>query len=299
MRCGGFAGSERKSVGLAGPTPGMFHGEDLVACGRGSLQLLSLCSAGGGAYPCAPGVADTLLYGDRYCNELRVCPRADVTHMTEQATSTECSAQRWHITIEYDGGRFRGWQRHAHACTVQGTIEDALWRFCGERAEVCGAGRTDSGVHALAQSAHLDIVRKVESFRLRDGLNFHLRGSGVCILAAAHVPASFHARFSATQRIYMYRISNRRAPPCLDAQRLWFVPQRLCVERVREAARLLVGRHDFSSFRCVGCTSPSSVRTLDYVDIARQGEHVRMIFAARSFLYRQVRAMVGVWSGSD
>ena len=219
--------------------------------------------------------------------------------MTEQATSTECSAQRWHITIEYDGGRFRGWQRHAHACTVQGTIEDALWRFCGERAEVCGAGRTDSGVHALAQSAHLDIVRKVESFRLRDGLNFHLRGSGVCILAAAHVPASFHARFSATQRIYMYRISNRRAPPCLDAQRLWFVPQRLCVERVREAARLLVGRHDFSSFRCVGCTSPSSVRTLDYVDIARQGEHVRMIFAARSFLYRQVRAMVGslVWVG--
>ncbi|MCA1654126.1 MAG: tRNA pseudouridine(38-40) synthase TruA [Sphingomicrobium sp.] len=200
---------------------------------------------------------------------------------------------RWRLTIEYDGGPFLGWQRQDHGPTVQSTLEEAIARMTGERAAVHGAGRTDAGVHALAMEAHVDIAKPLTPHRLREGINALVRPAPVTVLAVAPVADDWHARFSCVGRRYLYRILDRRAPPAVDRGRVWHVPVTLDVEAMAEAATVLVGRHDFTTFRSVHCQSASPVKTLDTVEIERVGEEIHVRAAARSFLHHQVRSMVG------
>lgn len=203
---------------------------------------------------------------------------------------------RYLLTLEYDGTPFRGWQRQASGPSVQAAVEEAAWRCGGgggEPVAVHGAGRTDAGVHALGQVAHLDLDRDWAPDRLLGALNQHLRPLPVAVLAVRRVADDFHARFSATGRAYVYRILNRRAPPALGRNRCWHVPVLLEDVHMREAARTLVGRHDFTSFRSAECQAPSPVRTLDLVHVARIGELIEIRLAARSFLHHQVRNVVG------
>ena len=200
---------------------------------------------------------------------------------------------RWRLTIEYDGGPFMGWQRQDNGPSVQGRIEAAITRMTGEQAAVHGAGRTDSGVHALAMSAHFDLARPVTAHRLRDGLNALVRPDPIAILAASEVADDWHARFSCIGRRYEYRILNRRAPPALGRGHVWHVPAPLDLAAMAQGAAMLVGRHDFTTFRSAQCQSNSPLKTLDRLDIARDGDLIRIEAAARSFLHHQVRSMVG------
>ncbi len=201
---------------------------------------------------------------------------------------------RYRLTIEYDGRPFSGWQRQAHAPSVQETLERAAGELNGgEPVEVLGAGRTDAGVHALGQAAHLDLTREIRADKLRDALNAHLRPDPVAVLDAEKVGEDFHARFDAIERSYLYRIINRRADLALDAGRAWRAPVRLDHEAMHEAAQALVGQHDFSTFRDAQCQAESPVKTLDSIDVSRLGEEVQVRCAARSFLHRQVRSIVG------
>lgn len=200
---------------------------------------------------------------------------------------------RYRITLEYDGTPFYGWQRQEDIPSVQQTIEEALFRLTGETVTVRGAGRTDTGVHALGQVAHLDLSREWPTDRIRDGLNAHLRPAPIVVLAAAPVAEDFDARFSATRRHYVYRILNRRSPPALDRDRVWHVTYPLDAEAMAVAARPLLGQHDFSTFRAAECQAKSPVKTLDQLDVLREGEEIRVLASARSFLMSQVRSMVG------
>lgn len=200
---------------------------------------------------------------------------------------------RWKLTLEYDGAPFVGWQRQAEGVAVQDVLEEAVFRFSGERATVHAAGRTDAGVHALGQVAHLDLARPVEPFRLRDAINFHAKPAPVAVLAAEAVPAHFHARFSAVERRYRYRILNRRAPPVIERGRVWWYSRPLDAEAMHDAAGALVGRHDFSSFRAALCQANSPVKTLDALDVSRYGDEIEIAARARSFLHHQVRILVG------
>jgi tRNA pseudouridine38-40 synthase len=201
---------------------------------------------------------------------------------------------RYKLTIEYDGGPFRGWQRLGDGePSVQSSIEDAVQRLCGERCDVHGAGRTDSGVHATGQVAHVDLPRAFRADVVRDALNAHLRPHPVAILAAEDAANDFHARFDATARAYLYRIVNRRADLALDVGRAWRIPRPLDVEAMAEGARRLLGRHDFTTFRDSQCQAPNPVKTLDVAAVSRVGDEIRCVFEARSFLHRQVRSMVG------
>jgi len=200
---------------------------------------------------------------------------------------------RYRLTLEYDGAGFVGWQRQDNGPSVQAALEGAIAAFCGETVTVHGAGRTDAGVHALAQVAHVDLTRDAAPDRVRDALNAHLRAAPVAVLAAARVPDEFHARFDARERRYLYRIVNRRAPLVLDRGRAWFVPVPLDAAAMHDAARALIGRHDFTSFRASECQATSPVKTLDALDVARAGEEVHITARARSFLYNQVRILVG------
>ncbi|MGH6947665.1 MAG: tRNA pseudouridine(38-40) synthase TruA [Kiloniellales bacterium] len=200
---------------------------------------------------------------------------------------------RYRLLVEYDGGAFVGWQRQDNGPSVQAALEEAVERFCGERPLIEGAGRTDSGVHALGQVAHLDLAREVKLERLREAMNFHVRPAPVAVLEATLAPPDFHARFSANGRHYRYRIANRRAPLTLERGRAWFVPQPLKVAAMDEAAKSLIGRHDFSSFRASECQAPSPVKTLDALDCKRVGDELVVEARARSFLHNQVRIMVG------
>jgi tRNA pseudouridine38-40 synthase len=200
---------------------------------------------------------------------------------------------RWRLTVEYDGEPFMGWQRQDHGPSVQQALEEALERMTGERTSVMAAGRTDAGVHALAMSAHVDLAKTLTSHRLREGLNALVRPQPISILDAAAVADDWHARFSCIGRRYLYRISNRRAPPALDAGRVWHVVVPLEVEAMQAAAVHLVGRHDFTTFRSVHCQSESPVKTLDRLEVSRFGEEIHIEAAARSFLHHQVRSMVG------
>ena len=173
---------------------------------------------------------------------------------------------RYKLTLEYDGSPFRGWQRQAEQLSVQGTLEDAVAAFCGETVTVYAAGRTDAGVHALGQVAHLDLGREVPLDTLRNALNYHLRPHPVVVHEAAEVPGDFHARFSARARHYRYRIVNRPVPLVLARGQAWFVPGRLDAEVMHEAASRLLGRHDFSSFRSSLCQARSPVKTLELVE---------------------------------
>jgi tRNA pseudouridine38-40 synthase len=200
---------------------------------------------------------------------------------------------RFRLTVEYDGTPFMGWQRQAHGPSVQQAIEEAIAAITGETATVHAAGRTDAGVHALAMAAHVDIDRPITAFRLCEGINARLRPLPVAILAARSVPADWHARFSCVGRRYVYRIVNRRAPLALDAGKAWQVAVPLDADAMDEAARILVGRHDFTTFRSAHCQSESPVKTLDRLAVRRDGDRIEIEAAARSFLHHQVRSMVG------
>jgi tRNA pseudouridine38-40 synthase len=200
---------------------------------------------------------------------------------------------RFRLTVEYDGRPYMGWQRQSHGPSVQQAIEEAAEAITGEPASVHAAGRTDAGVHALAMAAHVDIARAITPFRLAEGLNARLRPLPVAILKAEAVADDWHARFSCIGRRYLYRIVNRRAPLALDSGRAWQVGVPLDAEAMAEAARLLVGRHDFTTFRSAHCQSESPVKTLDRLDVRREGEIILIEAAARSFLHHQVRSMVG------
>ena len=200
---------------------------------------------------------------------------------------------RYKLTLEYDGGPFRGWQRQANGPSVQAALEAAVEAFCGERVSAVAAGRTDSGVHATGQVAHLDLAAETAPERLRDALNFHLRPDPIAVLRAEPVADDFHARFSATRRTYRYLIVNRRAPPALMRGRAWHVSRPLCSESMHEAAQLLVGHHDFTSFRAALCQAKSPLKTLDRLTVLRRGEEIEVTAEARSFLHHQVRNMVG------
>ena len=200
---------------------------------------------------------------------------------------------RWRLTIEYDGRPFMGWQRQDHGPSVQQSLEEAIFRMTGELAAVHAAGRTDAGVHALAMAAHVEIEKGVTEHRLREGLNALVRPDPISVLAVERVPDDWHARFSCIGRKYLYRILNRRAPPALDRGRLWHVAVPLDAGAMAEGAAMLVGRHDFTTFRSVQCQSDSPVKTLDRLDVRRVGDEVQIEAAARSFLHHQVRSMVG------
>jgi tRNA pseudouridine38-40 synthase len=200
---------------------------------------------------------------------------------------------RWRLTVEFDGQPFMGWQRQNHGPSVQQALEEAIFRMTGEMASVHAAGRTDAGVHALAMSAHVDIARNVTEHRLREGINALVRPNPISVTAVEQVPADWHARFSCIGRKYLYRILNRRAPPTLDRGRVWHIALPLDVGTMAKGAGMLVGRHDFTTFRSVHCQSDSPVKTLDRLDVRRAGEEIHVEAAARSFLHHQVRSMVG------
>ena len=200
---------------------------------------------------------------------------------------------RYKLTIEYDGRPYVGWQRQENGRSVQQAIEEAIAGFTGETVTVKGAGRTDSGVHALGQVAHIDLARDWPSDTVRDALNAHLRQETIAILAARLVAADFDARFSAVRRRYLYRLLDRRAPAVIDRGRVWSVGQRLDEEAMHLAAQALVGKHDFTTFRASECQAKSPVKTLDRLDVSRAGDEVTVVAEARSFLHNQVRSMVG------
>ena len=200
---------------------------------------------------------------------------------------------RYKLTLEYDGRGFVGWQRQDNGPSVQAALEAAVKRFCGEAVSVEAAGRTDSGVHALGQVAHVDLDKAADGDTLRDALNFHLKPAAVAVLSAEAVAPDFHARFSATERRYRYRIVNRRARLTLDQGRAWFVPVPLDAGAMGDAAQALAGRHDFTSFRASECQAKSPVKTLAALEVSREGDEIRIEARARSFLHHQVRNMVG------
>ncbi|MGA7427710.1 MAG: tRNA pseudouridine(38-40) synthase TruA [Rhodoplanes sp.] len=200
---------------------------------------------------------------------------------------------RYKLVIEYDGAPFVGWQVQENGVSVQATLEAAVAAFCGESISVRGAGRTDAGVHALGQVAHLDLTREWDADTVRDAINAHLKPHPIAVLSAEIVAATFDARFSALKRHYLYRIVNRRAPLALEAARAWRVARPLDAQAMNAAAQNLVGRHDFTTFRAAECQAKSPVKTLDRLDVERSGEHVRIHASARSFLHHQVRSMVG------
>ena len=200
---------------------------------------------------------------------------------------------RYKLTLEYDGTGFGGWQRQTNALCVQQVVEEALFAICGAPTIARAAGRTDAGVHATAQVVHVDMAREWRLDRLRDGLNAHLRPHPVAVLSAEVAADDFDARHSATARHYLYRIINRPAPLTIDARRAWLVKRRLDAGAMHEAAQLLLGLHDFSTFRDADCQATSPLRTLDRLDVSRLGEEIHIRASARSFLHRQVRSMVG------
>ncbi|MGE0745946.1 MAG: tRNA pseudouridine(38-40) synthase TruA [Rhodospirillales bacterium] len=214
---------------------------------------------------------------------------------------------RYRLTVEYDGAGLVGWQRQDNGPSVQAALEDAVLKFCGEAVTAFAAGRTDAGVHALGQVVHVDIAKETTPDVVRNALNAHLRPAAVAVLDAAAVPETFHARFSAVGRTYLYRIVNRRAPLALDRGRAWLVQAPLDAAAMHAAAQELVGRHDFTSFRAALCQSASPVKTLDRLDVARDGDDIRVHAQARSFLHHQVRNMVGTlklvgegkWTAAD
>ncbi len=200
---------------------------------------------------------------------------------------------RYRLTLEYDGTPFCGWQRQRDRLSVQQALEEAIARFSGESPVTQAAGRTDAGVHALGQVVHFDLERSWDPFRIREALNYHLKPLPVAVLSADEAPAGFEARFSATGRRYEYRILNRRARPALEQQRVWHVPVPLDADAMHAAAQLILGKHDFSTFRAAECQANTPIRTLDRLDVRRQADMVVITAAARSFLHHQVRSMVG------
>ncbi|WP_300544790.1 tRNA pseudouridine(38-40) synthase TruA [Maricaulis sp.] len=200
---------------------------------------------------------------------------------------------RYKLTLEYDGTPFSGWQRQDNGPSVQESLERAAAALDEAPVTVYGAGRTDSGVHALGQVAHIDLVKDLAPDKVRDALNYHLQPDPVAVLDAEPVPETFHARFSATKRHYLYRMIDRRPPLTLDRGQVWRVPRPLDAGAMHHAAQALLGQHDFTTFRDAQCQADSPVKTLDAISVSRYGEEVQLTCSARSFLHRQVRSMVG------
>jgi tRNA pseudouridine38-40 synthase len=200
---------------------------------------------------------------------------------------------RYRLTIEYDGTGLVGWQRQPAGVSVQGALETAIAAFCGERVTVHGAGRTDAGVHALAQIAHVDLPRAIPPETIRGAVNHHVRPQAISVLGVEEAPDDFHARISARGRVYCYRILNRRAPPALDRGRVWHVAPPLDLAAMQAGAARLIGHHDFSTFRDSLCQAKSPVKTLDALDFTQMGDEIHIEARARSFLHHQVRNMVG------
>jgi len=214
---------------------------------------------------------------------------------------------RYKLTIEYDGAPFAGWQIQPEGLTVQGVLTAAVEALSGEKTMVQGAGRTDAGVHARGQVAHVDLAKAWDADTVRDALNAHLRPHPVAVLTAARVADDFNARTSALKRHYLYRVINRRADLTLDLGHAWRVPRPLDTAAMQAAAQRLLGKHDFTTFRSTECQAASPVKTLDQLNVERSGDEVAVIASARSFLHRQVRSMVGSlvmvgegkWSAND
>lgn len=214
---------------------------------------------------------------------------------------------RYRLTIEYDGTPFAGWQRQHGQPSVQAALEDAIMRLGEEDVTVSGAGRTDAGVHAMGQVAHVDLQKDWKPGKLMGAINAQVRPDPVSVLDVAIVDEDFHARFSATARHYRFRILDRQPPPALDRNRVWWVPHALETQAMHEAAQTLVGHHDFTTFRSAQCQSKSPVKTLDRLDVVREGAEVVVYASARSFLHNQVRSLVGTlklagegkWSAAD
>lgn len=200
---------------------------------------------------------------------------------------------RYRLLVEYDGRPYRGFQAQERLPSIQGAIEKAVMGFSGQKIRLIGAGRTDTGVHATGQVIHMDLEQDWRPAVVRDALNAYLMPQPISILEAKKVADDFHARFSATGRRYLYRILNRRSPPAIDQGRVWHVRRPIDVEAMNEAAQVLVGHHDFTTFRDMQCQSRSPLKTLDVARVWREGQEVHLVFEARSFLHRQVRSMTG------
>jgi tRNA pseudouridine38-40 synthase len=200
---------------------------------------------------------------------------------------------RYKLTIEYDGATYSGWQRQENGRSIQQALEDAFGRLTGVAPHVAGAGRTDAGVHARGQVAHVDLMRAWDGWRLREAINAHLLAERISIVEVAVGGGEFDARRSAIRRHYRYVVINRRAPLVFERGRAWLVKKSLDASAMHEAAQVLIGRHDFSTFRDAQCQANSPLRTLDYFEVRRSGEQIRFDVGARSFLHRQVRSMVG------
>jgi len=214
---------------------------------------------------------------------------------------------RYKLTIEYDGTPFVGCQIQADGRSVQGELAAAVTRFCGEQVTVRGAGRTDSGVHARGQVGHIDLAKSWPPDKVRDAINFHLKPEPIVVLDCEQVDDEFDARFSATARHYRYRILSRRAPATIEAHRVWWVPVPLDITAMQDAAPVLVGRHDFTTFRAAGCQAKSPVKTLDRLNVTQHDDEIWIAASARSFLHHQVRSLAGAlkevgagkWSRQD
>jgi len=200
---------------------------------------------------------------------------------------------RYRLTIEYDGGRYHGYQSQPGLASVQGALEAAVLGFCGENVRVSSAGRTDAGVHATGQVVHIDLTKDWPPETVRNALNAHLVPQPIGVLDASIAPEGWHARFSATERRYRYRILNRASPPALDQGRVWHVKKPLDAVAMHAAAQVLIGHHDFTTFRDLACQAKSPMKTLDVATVRREADEVILEFASRSFLHRQVRSMAG------
>ena len=200
---------------------------------------------------------------------------------------------RYKIVLEFEGTNLIGWQQNPGGTSVQSLLQDAIFKFCGEHADVVAAGRTDAGVHAMGMVAHVDIDCEHIPDTVMRAMNFYLKSAPVVVLACELVNDDFHARFSCTRRSYRYVILNRPSPTILDVNKVWWMPRKLNIGKIRTAAMQLVGNHDFTSFRASECQAKSPIKTLDMVKIKKSGEYIIIDFSARSFLHHQVRNMVG------
>ncbi|WP_455482035.1 tRNA pseudouridine(38-40) synthase TruA [Bartonella sp. B35(2025)] len=202
---------------------------------------------------------------------------------------------RFKLTLEYDGSNYAGWQRQENLHTIQGALEQAIFRFSGKQLTIMTAGRTDAGVHATGQVAHIDFEKNWRTHTIRDAINAYLQQQreNISILDVQNVSENFHARFCAIRRHYLFKILNRRSPPALNIKRVWWLPKPLNADAMHEAAQKLVGRHDFTTFRSAHCQAKSPIRTLERLDVQRKGEEIFFYAQARSFLHHQIRSFVG------
>ncbi|CAF25574.1 tRNA pseudouridine(38-40) synthase TruA [Bartonella quintana] len=202
---------------------------------------------------------------------------------------------RFKLTLEYDGSNYAGWQRQAELHTIQSALEQAIFHFSGQQLTTTTAGRTDAGVHATGQVAHVDFIKNWQTYTVRDALNAYLQKQGeeIAVLNVQNVPDNFDARFSAIKRHYLFKILNRLSPPALNIKRVWWIPKPLNVDAMHQAAQKLVGQHDFTTFRSAHCQAKSPIRTLERLDVYREGEEIFLYAQARSFLHHQIRSFAG------